>query len=91
MIRTLTLLLLLNGAALAQAPGWPQWGGPQRNFMVESKGLAATWPADGPKRLWSRELGEGHSSIVCTQAGAANRAQGLPAESWSAAAAGAIL
>ena len=64
MIRTLTLLLLLNCAALAQAPGWPQWGGPQRNFMVESKGLATTWPADGPKRLWSRELGEGHSAIV---------------------------
>src|SRR4030095_16991510 len=64
MVRTLTLLLFLNAAAQAQAPGWPQWGGPQRNFMVESKGLAATWPADGPKRLWSRELGEGHSAIV---------------------------
>jgi outer membrane protein assembly factor BamB len=58
------MLVLFNAAALAQAPGWPHWGGPQRNFMVESKGLAATWPADGPKRLWGRELGEGHSSIV---------------------------
>ena len=60
----LTLLLLLNASVLAQSPGWPQFGGPQRNFMVEAKGLAAAWPANGPKRLWSRELGEGHSSIV---------------------------
>jgi len=32
--------------------------------MVDAKGLAETWPASGPKRLWSRELGEGHSSII---------------------------
>jgi len=54
--------LVLSGAATAQS--WPQWGGPQRNFMVEAKGLAETWPTGGPKRLWSRELGEGHSSII---------------------------
>ena len=47
----LTLLLFANAGALAQSPGWPQFGGPQRNFMVEAKGLAAAWPADGPKRL----------------------------------------
>jgi outer membrane protein assembly factor BamB len=46
------------------AQGWPQWGGPQRNFMVDATGLAETWPASGPKRLWSRPLGVGHSSIV---------------------------
>jgi outer membrane protein assembly factor BamB len=60
----LMLLLLANAGALAQSPGWPQWGGPQRNFMVDSKGLAVSWPASGPKRLWSRELGEGHSSLI---------------------------
>jgi len=60
----LLLLLFANVVALAQSPGWPQWGGPQRNFMVDAKGLAAAWPADGPKRLWSRELGGGHSSII---------------------------
>jgi outer membrane protein assembly factor BamB len=57
-------LLLSSGAASAQTADWPQWGGPQRNFMVEAKGLAETWPAGGPKRLWSRALGEGHSSVV---------------------------
>lgn len=50
---------------LAQAPaGWPQWGGPTRNFMVDSKGLASSWPAGGPKKIWSRALGEGHSAIA---------------------------
>jgi len=43
---------------------WLQWGGPTRNFMSTSKGLAASWPASGPKQLWSRPLGQGHSSIL---------------------------
>jgi hypothetical protein len=43
---------------------WLQWGGPERNFVSDSKGLASSWPAGGPKKLWSRALGEGHSSIV---------------------------
>jgi len=64
MIKILTLLLFLNLTALGQSSGWPQWGGPHRNFMVEAKGLASSWPDNGPKRLWSRELGEGHSSII---------------------------
>src|SRR5260370_12113695 len=48
----------------ASAAAWPQWGGPHRNFMSDSKGLASTWPAGGPQKLWSRALGEGHSAIV---------------------------
>lgn len=58
------VFLLLSINAVAQTASWPQWGGPQRSFMVDAKGLAETWPATGPKRLWSRELGEGHSSVV---------------------------
>lgn len=60
----LGFLLWLSANASAQTANWPQWGGPQRNFMVDTKGLAETWPDSGPKRLWSRALGEGHSSIV---------------------------
>lgn len=51
----------VQGQAQAE---WPQWGGPQRNFIAQSKNLAAAWPESGPKRLWSRALGEGHSSII---------------------------
>jgi outer membrane protein assembly factor BamB len=43
---------------------WKQWGGPNRNFIIETTGLAASWPQSGPPRLWTRALGEGHSSIV---------------------------
>jgi outer membrane protein assembly factor BamB len=46
------------------SPSWTQWGGPRRDFMSDSKGLASSWPASGPKKLWSRPLGEGHSSVL---------------------------
>lgn len=53
-------------SALGQAAeaAWPQFGGPTRDFVVNTKGLANAWPAAGPTRLWSRALGEGHSSIA---------------------------
>lgn len=50
--------------AQSPAPTWMQWGGPTRDFMVPSTGLASSWPTAGPKRLWSRPLGEGHSMIL---------------------------
>jgi outer membrane protein assembly factor BamB len=31
---------------------------------VEVKGLAGSWPANGPRVLWRRALGEGHSTIL---------------------------
>jgi len=49
----LALFLLTNTAAFAQSSSdWAQWGGPHRNFTSETKGLAITWPATGPRRLW---------------------------------------
>jgi outer membrane protein assembly factor BamB len=63
------LTAFLIAAAIAHpatqgASTWKQWGGPNRNFMLEATGLATSWPASGPPRLWTRALGEGHSSIV---------------------------
>jgi outer membrane protein assembly factor BamB len=46
------------------AANWTQWGGATRDFMSDSKGLASSWPSDGPRKLWSRALGEGHSAIL---------------------------
>jgi len=51
--------------ALSQSD-WLQWGGPRRDFTTTSKGLAATWPATGPKQLWTRPLGAGHSAILAS-------------------------
>ena len=43
---------------------WPQWGGPNRNFVTGPADLANSWPAAGPRRIWQRALGDGFSSIV---------------------------
>ena len=67
LLLNLAFIVCVSGNARAQSAAWPQWGGPNRNFVVEAKGLAAVWPDGGPKRLWSRPLGEGHSSIVVDQ------------------------
>lgn len=43
---------------------WLLWGGPGHNFIAPSTGLAAAWPAAGPKKLWSRVLGDGYSAVA---------------------------
>lgn len=60
----LLLVTVLVTPGTAQAPAWTQWGGPNRDFMVPSAGLASSWPSTGPKRIWTRPLGEGHSGIL---------------------------
>lgn len=59
-----TLSALGQSPTIAQVTGWTQFGGPNRNFSVDSKGLAESWPASGPKQLWKRDLGEGFSPIA---------------------------
>lgn len=62
----LILPLLLTGSfieARAQSD-WLQWGGPNRDFTSSAKGLAARWPETGPRQLWSRPLGAGHSAVI---------------------------
>jgi outer membrane protein assembly factor BamB len=62
------MLLASSGAGATQTPvtavGWPQWGGPNRDFKAASGGLAASWPSDGPREVWSRSLGDGYSAIA---------------------------
>ena len=65
----LSTTVLLAGAAAgsAQAPrtsGWPQWGGPNRDFKAASPALATSWPSSGPREVWSRPLGDGYSAIA---------------------------
>ncbi len=43
---------------------WTQWGGANRDFVVDAVGLADRWADDGPTELWRRALGHGHSSIL---------------------------
>ena len=69
LIKTLTLGALLciphsRVAAEEESPSWLQWGGPSRNFKAPAVDLADSWPEEGPTRLWSRPLGEGHSAVL---------------------------
>ena len=64
MTTVMVLAAVMVGKGQEGTGGWYQWGGPTRNFHVASAPLADAWPADGPPRLWSRELGEGYSAIV---------------------------
>jgi len=64
-----TSLALVAWATLASCSGalaqdWRQFGGPNGDFTVETKGLADTWPDGGPKKLWHRELGDGYGTIL---------------------------
>jgi outer membrane protein assembly factor BamB len=63
-VRLAGLFFSISSAALAQTSDWTQWGGPNGNFKIEAKGLASSWPETGPRRLWSRDLGDGYSSIT---------------------------
>ena len=61
----LVALLAQDAARAAVADvSWLQWGGPRRNFTADTPPLAGSWPKAGPRKLWDRPLGEGHSTIL---------------------------
>jgi len=60
-VLTAAAALCLATDVMAQ---WTQWGGSDQDFIADSKGLANDWPTEGPKQLWSRELGDGYSAIL---------------------------
>lgn len=43
---------------------WPHLRGPNFDGVAVERGLLEIWPADGPPRLWQRELGQGYSGFV---------------------------
>ena len=55
----LFLPVLLATMYTAGAADWPQFHGPNRDSTCPETGLARTWPAEGPKVLWSFKLGTG--------------------------------
>ncbi|HXI40327.1 MAG TPA: PQQ-binding-like beta-propeller repeat protein [Bryobacteraceae bacterium] len=59
---------LLPRGAFASAGGsfeWPQWRGPERTGVSSETGLAKSWPAGGPPKVWSiSSLGEGYGSLA---------------------------
>lgn len=61
---TFVIMTAILASASVLRADWTQWGGPNRNFIVEARGLAERWPEAGPRVIWSRPLGTGHSAIV---------------------------
>ena len=57
--------LLLAGQVFAS--DWPQYLGPDRNAVSSEKGLKRSWPADGPKVLWTVPLGEGFGAPAVSE------------------------
>ena len=57
-------LAAVSRAGDTTAASWSRWGGPNQDFRAPAEGLAASWPDDGPRKLWSRPLGDGYSAIL---------------------------
>ena len=45
-------------------PGWPFIRGPNYDGRSDERGLAESWPDEGPPVLWTRPLGQGYSAFV---------------------------
>ena len=56
----LVLACLMMLGVAAQGADWPQFLGPDRSAISTETGLARSWPVEGPKVLWKRDLGAGY-------------------------------
>jgi outer membrane protein assembly factor BamB len=57
------VLLVLINAASAKAEEWPKWMGPA-GTGISTNSILQQWPAGGPKKVWSKNIGLGFSSVV---------------------------
>lgn len=55
-------VLVLLFAVAVSAADWPHYLGPNHDNTSSETGLAATWPAGGPPKVWEIELGPGFAS-----------------------------
>jgi outer membrane protein assembly factor BamB len=51
-------------ATACLAADWPQYGGPDRTNISAETGLPRTFPAGGPKLLWTTEVGAGYGGAA---------------------------
>src|SRR4051812_3201171 len=67
--KTAPVVIVLTVSSIFLAPAraaedWPQWLGPRGNGVSGEKLSVDQWPKSGPKALWSKQVGVGHSSPV---------------------------
>ena len=54
-----------DGQVVALPGAWPQFRGAERDGISrETTALARSWPATGPRELWSVEAGEGYAGVA---------------------------
>jgi len=46
---------------------WPGYLGPNRDATSDEKGLLRSWPAEGPKVLWTLDMGPGYGGAAVSQ------------------------
>ena len=64
-LRTAVLVVTL-GTGIAAAD-WPQFLGPDRNGVYVGPPLAESWPAQGPRVVWRKKVGQGFAAPVVVQ------------------------
>jgi len=61
---TAAWILCADIGSPAAANDWPRWRGTDCNGISKETGWSASWPAEGPKRLWKGSVGTGFSSVA---------------------------
>ncbi len=67
LIRFFVAAGLLTATLSATAADWPRWRGPDANGISKETGWSTTWPASGPKQLWTAKVGIGFASFAVSQ------------------------
>jgi len=62
----LAILITILGVCSVRAD-WPQYLGPNRDATSDEKGLLRSWPARGPKVLWTFALGPGYGGAAISK------------------------
>jgi outer membrane protein assembly factor BamB len=57
-VKLVTIMVALSVTSVFAAD-WPWIYGPRRNHTSDQKGVLRTWPAEGPKVLWTVPMGAG--------------------------------
>ena len=57
-------LALLGMLPLLLGADWPNWRGPTFDGVSTETGWSTNWPASGPRRLWTAEMGTGFASFA---------------------------
>jgi outer membrane protein assembly factor BamB len=61
-----TVLVVALGTGITAAD-WPQFLGPDRNGVYAGPALAEAWPAQGPRVVWRKKVGQGFAAPVVVQ------------------------